>query len=65
METKPELLTTRDLARRLQVTPETVRSWARRGLIPTLRVTPKVVRYNLAAVLAALAKRQEGAVDDE
>ena len=55
MKQATELLTTQELATRLRVSPETVRGWARRGLIPTLRISPKVIRYDLAAVLAALS----------
>ena len=55
MEKATELLTTRELAKRLRVSPETVRPWARRGHIPTLRLSPKVIRYDPEAVLAALS----------
>lgn len=55
MEQETELLTARELAKRLRVSPETVRAWARRGCIPTLRLSPKVIRYNTASVLAALS----------
>ncbi len=55
MEQATELLTARELAKRLRVSPETVRAWARRGCIPTLRLSPKVIRYNAEAVLAALS----------
>lgn len=55
MEQETELLTARELAKRLRVSPETVRAWARRGCIPTLRLSPKVIRYNTEAVLAALS----------
>jgi excisionase family DNA binding protein len=55
MDRATELLTTRELAKRLGVTPETVRVWARRGAIPTLRLSPKVIRYNPDAVVAALS----------
>jgi excisionase family DNA binding protein len=48
-----DLMTTRELARQLRVSDETVRAWARRGLIPTVQLSPKVIRYNLEAVLAA------------
>ncbi len=49
-----ELLTSRELAKHLRVKPETVRDWARRGRIPVLRLSPKVIRYNADAVIAAL-----------
>jgi excisionase family DNA binding protein len=55
MEQATELLTARELAKRLRVSPETVRAWARRGNIPTLRLSPKVIRYNAEAVLATLS----------
>ncbi|MFA6045976.1 MAG: helix-turn-helix domain-containing protein [Phycisphaerales bacterium] len=55
MEKATELLTARELAKLLRVSPETVRDWARRGCIPTLRLSPKVIRYNAEAVLAALS----------
>lgn len=55
MEQATELLTARELAKRLRVSPETVRAWARRGRIPTLRLSRKAIRYNLEAALAALS----------
>ena len=55
MEQATELLTARELAKRLRVSPETVRAWGRRGCIPTLRLSRKAIRYNLEAVLAALS----------
>jgi excisionase family DNA binding protein len=55
MEQETELLTARELAKRLRVSPETVRAWAQRGRIPMLRLSPKVIRYNAEAVLAALS----------
>lgn len=55
MEQESELLTAQELAKRLRVSPETVRAWARRGHIPTLRLSRKALRYNLEAVLAALS----------
>lgn len=55
MERTTELVTARELAKRLRVAPETVRSWARRGVIPALWLSRKVVRYNPDAVVAALS----------
>lgn len=52
-----EVLTAEELAERLRVRPGTVREWARRGVIPRLALSPKVIRFELDAVLAALAKR--------
>ena len=62
MDQATELLTARELAKRLRVSPETVRAWARRGRIPTLRLSPKVIRYNAEAVFAALSTMPEKGV---
>ncbi len=53
-----ELLTANELAERLQVQPETVRGWSRRGLIPKVQLTPKVIRYDFIAVVDAMTRRQ-------
>ena len=49
-----DLLTAEELAERLHVRPSTVREWARRGKIPTMRLSPKVVLYSVAAVIQAV-----------
>ena len=54
-----ELLTAAELAARLRVRPRTVQLWARRGRIPTVRLSAKVIRFNLDAVLLALQSRPE------
>jgi predicted site-specific integrase-resolvase len=54
IEIEAELLTAEQLAGRLHVKPNTVRVWTRRGRIPAVKLSPKVVRYEWAAVLAAL-----------
>jgi excisionase family DNA binding protein len=48
------LLTPAELAERLHVSPDTLRRWARRGRIPVIRASTKVLRFDLDAVLAAL-----------
>lgn len=53
-----QLLTADDVARRLQVKPETVKGWARDGAIPAVRLSPKVVRFDFGAVVDALKARQ-------
>ena len=45
------------LAERLHVRPSTISRWTRRGKIPVMRLTPKVIRYDLAAVLSALTEQ--------
>ena len=53
--TMSELLTADELADRLKVRPDTVRSWSRQGRIPAIRITHKVVRFDFDAVVKALA----------
>jgi excisionase family DNA binding protein len=48
------LLTVDQLAERLHIRPRTAQAWARQGRIPTLKLSPKVVRFDWIAVLAAL-----------
>lgn len=50
-------LNANQLAARLGVTSQTVRGWARRGLIPSLRVSTRPVLFDPAAVDAALRQR--------
>src|SRR5262245_18623180 len=60
--TDTELLTVDQLADRLHIRPRTVQAWVRQGRIPTVKLSPKVVRFDWLAVLAALrdqAKPQE------
>lgn len=54
MTAPDDLLTRPELAARLGVRPDTIARWTRAGRIPARRLSPKVVRYDLAAVLAAL-----------
>jgi len=54
-----DLLTAEEVADRLQVRPSTIRRWAREGRIPKVRLTPKVVRYELAAVVKAMSEGRE------
>jgi len=51
---KNEILTAKQLAQRLQIKTETVRLWARKGWIPSLRPSAKVLRFDLDSVLAAI-----------
>ncbi|HKP73353.1 MAG TPA: helix-turn-helix domain-containing protein [Pyrinomonadaceae bacterium] len=47
-------LTARQLAELLQVSESTVRRLAREGRIPSVRLTSRLVRFNLKAVMHAL-----------
>ncbi len=51
-----EIVTAKELAERLNLKPETIRIWARQGLIPSLRPTPKVLRFEMRSVMAAIKK---------
>ena len=53
-ETREEFLTARQLAEVLQVSESTVRRLARDGRIPCVRLTPRLLRFNLKAVCRAL-----------
>jgi excisionase family DNA binding protein len=49
-----ELLTVSQLADRLHLCPRTVQSWARKGRIPAVKLSAKVVRFDWQEVLTAL-----------
>jgi excisionase family DNA binding protein len=53
-ETREEFLTARQLAEVLQVSESTVRRLARDGRIPCVRLTARLLRFNLKAVYRAL-----------
>ena len=51
-----ELLTTEELAEKLAVSPRTVIYWAKQGLIPEIRPTPRIRRFDFVDVVVALKK---------
>jgi len=53
-EAREEFLTARQLAEVLQVSESTVRRLARDGRIPCVRLTARLLRFNLKAVYRAL-----------
>ncbi|HEX7174973.1 MAG TPA: helix-turn-helix domain-containing protein [Pyrinomonadaceae bacterium] len=53
-ETRTEFLTARQLGAVLQVSESTVRRLAHSGRIPSIRITPHIIRFRLAAVVEAL-----------
>ena|GEM_PF-639417 len=55
-----DLLKAEDLAERLQVRPETVKTWTRDNVIPAIRINPRVIRYDYAEVVDALKRRRVG-----
>jgi excisionase family DNA binding protein len=70
-DTREEFLTARQLAAVLQVSESTVRRLARDGRIPAVRLTPRLIRFNLRAVYKALdgtqrrAQRHEEEAQDD
>jgi len=57
-----ELLTTEQLAERLQLSPHTIRDWSRDGKIPTIWLSRTVRRFDFGEVVKVLrdrAQRQE------
>src|SRR5260370_26498731 len=53
-EQREEFLTAKQLARILQVSESTVRRLAQKRRIPSVRLTPRVIRFHLDAVREAL-----------
>ena len=51
---REDFLTARQLASIMQVSESTVRRLAREGRIPCVRLTPRLLRFNLKAVYRAL-----------
>ena len=59
------LQTAEELAQALRISPATVKQLARDGVIPAVRISRKIIRFDPEAVTAALAKlprRQEAAL---
>jgi excisionase family DNA binding protein len=53
-EQREEFLTARQLAKVLQVSESTVRRLARKRRIPSVRITPQIIRFHLDAVRETL-----------
>lgn len=56
-EASPPLVTKADLARQLGVSEQTIRRWAKDGVIPAIRINRQVVRFDPIAVARALEAR--------
>ncbi|HEY0323786.1 MAG TPA: helix-turn-helix domain-containing protein [Pyrinomonadaceae bacterium] len=69
--TRDEFLTARQLAAILQVSEATVRRLARKGRIPSIRLTPRIMRFHLPSVREALdggrarTRRTEAEAEEE
>ncbi len=53
--TREEFLTARQLAATLQVSESTVRRLANQGRIPSIRLTPRILRFHLPTVREVLS----------
>jgi excisionase family DNA binding protein len=62
---REEFLTAQQLAQILQVSESTVRRLARQGRIPSVRITPHIIRFHLKAVRHALDGTKRAARADE
>lgn len=51
------LVRARELAEKLGISIDTVRAWARRGVIPMLRGSSRPMLFDVDAVIAALRER--------
>lgn len=54
------LMTPEELAVALGVSPRTIMVWARKELIPAVRITSRCIRFDWKSVLRELSKRQTG-----
>lgn len=54
IQDREEFLNARQLAQILQVSESTVRRLARKRRIPSVRITPRIIRFHLDAVREAL-----------
>ncbi len=59
MDKPTELLTADELAERLRVRPATIRLWAREGRIPRIRISGKVIRFDVSAVIDLLQTNEK------
>jgi predicted site-specific integrase-resolvase len=51
--------TPQTLAQALKTTPQTINGWHRRGIIPSVFTSGRVVRFNRNQVIAALADQSK------
>jgi excisionase family DNA binding protein len=52
------LVTVRDLARFLSCSEKTIRDWVLKGLVPTVRPMPRMVRFDLREIDRWLSERK-------
>ena len=59
MHSTTQLLTANELADLLRLRPDTIRLWTRDSIIPAIRITGKVIRYDPVEVERALRDRSD------
>ena len=59
MHSTTQLLTANELANLLRLRPDTIRLWTREKIIPAIRITGKVIRYDPVEVERALRERSD------
>ncbi len=63
IENLPDLLTVREVAEILRVSPLTIKRWGKRGKLPAIRINSRGDRrYKKEAVLYLLGMQQKGEV---
>jgi excisionase family DNA binding protein len=55
------IVTPQQMAEELGIRPSTLKSWAKDGLIPSIKPTRRTLRFNRERVLAALQGQSEEA----
>lgn len=53
------LLTAKQVGEILGVTPETVKRWGRKGILPSIRLNSRLVRFSEIAVQQWIAQKRE------
>ena len=49
-----KLITAEELAEQLRLKPKTIHDWARKRKIPSIKISPKVIRFDFDEVLQSL-----------
>ena len=53
---QPNIITRRELARRLSLSPRSIDTMQRRKMIPVIKLSPRCARFNFQEVLRALSR---------
>ena len=65
MSVSRPLLKLLDVSKRMQVSQHTIRYWVKRGTLPHIRLSPKVIRFDPQVIEEHIASRKrEGRAND-